>query len=128
MDFEKVFETWLDESLSQEIPKSVVAFSFNLYEPAFIDDVKFGIELIGAEAFDEDDPDWACEEAWEPKARGIDIPVSYSGDSWEECLEKLKALVQKHLENNSSFVQVLKSKEGIGIGFVDGDLEILWKP
>jgi len=57
LDFEKRFESWLDESLAQAIPDSVKAFSFNLYEPAFIDDVKFGIELIGAEVIDEDDTD-----------------------------------------------------------------------
>lgn len=128
MDFEKHFESWLNESLAQEIPSSVNAFSFNLYEPAFVDNVKFGIELIGAEAFDEDDPDWACEEIWEPKTRGIDIPISYSGDTWEACLEKLKTLVTKHLGTDSPFIQVLKSKQGVGIGFVDGDLEIIWKP
>lgn len=127
MDFESDFESWLNESLAQEIPSSVKAFSFNLYEPAFIDGVKFGIELIGSEAFDENDPDWACEEVWEPKTRGIYTPISYSGDTWEVCLEKLKALVIKQLGTDSPSIQLLKSKQGVGIGFVDGDLEIIWK-
>ena len=64
MDFENTFESWLSNSLSQEIPDSVRAFSFNLYEPALVDDVKFGVELIGAESFNEDDSDWACDEVW----------------------------------------------------------------
>lgn len=40
---------------------------------------------------------------------------------------------EKHFESwlNESLAQkipILKSKKGIGIGFVDGDLEIIWKP
>jgi hypothetical protein len=128
MDFEKDFESWINESLAQEMPTSVKAFSFNLYEPAFIDDVKFGIELIGAEVFDENDHDWACEEVWVPNTRGINIPISYSGDTWEVCLERLKALVMKHLNTDTPPIEVLKSKQGAGIGFVDGDLETIWKP
>lgn len=128
MHFEQQFESWLNESLSQDIPATVKAFSFNLYEPAFVDDVKFGIELIGAEAFDEGGSDWACEEVWEPTTRGIDIPTSYTSESWETCLQRLKLLVLRHLDSDSPAIQKLKSKQGIGIGFVDGDLEIIWKP
>ena len=54
-----------------------------------------------SEAFDEEDPDWPCEEVWEPEPRGIDIPVAYSGDTWEACLATLKALVLKQLETDS---------------------------
>ncbi|MEJ2613067.1 MAG: hypothetical protein P8179_24185 [Candidatus Thiodiazotropha sp.] len=128
MDFENTFESWLSNSLSQEIPDSVRAFSFNLYEPALVDDVKFGVELIGAESFNEDDSDWACDEVWEPTTRGINIPITYSGNSWETCLERLKALVIKHLSTDAAYSMKMKSKQGVGVGFVDGDLEIVWKP
>lgn len=128
MDFENNFVSWLSNSLSQEIPDSVRAFSFNLYEPALVNDVKFGIELIGAESFDEHDSDWACEEVWEPATRSIDIPLSYSSESWETCLERVKALVMKHLSTDAVYSMKLKSKQGVGVGFVDGDLEMVWKP
>ena len=128
MSFEKIFESWLTESLAEKVPESVKAFSFNLYEPAFINEVTFGIELIGAETFDENDEDWACEEIWEPQKRGINIPTIYSGKDWEACLEKVKVLLEKKLTSNSTTIQKLKSREGIGIGFVDGNIEIIWKP
>ena len=57
MGFGRNFSQWLNESLSVKIPSSVTAFSFNLYEPAGIPSVKFGIELIGASEFDRDDSD-----------------------------------------------------------------------
>ena len=126
MDFEAQFTAWLTDSLSQSIPDFVRAFSFNLYEPAMVDGVAFGIELIGSGEFDENDPDWPCDEVWEPETRGINIPVEYSGDIWEECLQKLKALVITKLDSPS--MAELKTAQGVGIGFVDGDLEVIWKP
>lgn len=128
MDFEQTFASWLTSSLEEELPGSVKAFSFNLYEPALVDGVKFGIELIGAGEFNKDDPDWACDEVWEPETRGINIQVAYSGDQWEQCLQNLKALLIRTLDSDSPAVRKLKSSQGIAIGFVDGDLEIVWKP
>lgn len=89
MDFEKTFISWLNDSLSQTVPATVKAFSFNLYELADDPDEPLGIELIGAGMFDEDDPDWACDEVWEPKIRVISIPAEFSGDTWEPYLENM---------------------------------------
>jgi len=67
--FEKNFEEWLEESLEQDIPDKVKAFSFNLYESSLREGYEFGIELIGAYRFDLNDEDWACDEVWEPPQR-----------------------------------------------------------
>lgn len=128
MDFEQKLKCWLDDSLAQDVPASVKAFSLNLYEPALVDGVKFGIELVGTGTFDEKDSDWACDEVWEPNPRGINIPIEYSGDEWEQCLQRLKALLVQLLGTDSASIRTLKSKQGVGLGFVDGDLEIIWKP
>ena len=128
MDFENEYVTWLTSGLNEEVPIEVKAFSLNLFEPALIDGVKFGIELIGAERFDPLDEDWACDEIWNPSLRRLNIPIQYSGENWEECLEKMKALTNDFLDTQSIAAQVLQSKEGVGIGFVDGNLDILWQP
>ena len=52
--------------------------------------MKFRIELIDSGEFDEDDPDWACDEVWVPVPRGINIPLTYSGDTWEQSGEILR--------------------------------------
>lgn len=127
MVFEQLFADWLAGCVNKGIPDSVRAFSFNLYEPAGEPGVKFGIELIGAGQFDENDPDWPCDEVWAPEIRQISIPVQYSGDHWEACLQRLRALVAKQLDADSPAAQELKSSRGIGIGFVDGELEVIWK-
>jgi hypothetical protein len=127
IDFEKTFHNWLEEGFEIEPPIEVMGFSFNLDESAYEEGYEFGVELIGAERFDLDDEDWACGEIWEPKKRKIFIPISYSGETWEECLEKMKTLVIKTINSDKSFVEKLKSREGIGIGFVDGSLEVIWR-
>ncbi|QDT81246.1 hypothetical protein Mal35_47270 [Gimesia maris] len=127
MRFQEQFETWLSNSLEEEIPAEVVAFHFNLYESTGQDDVIFGIDLIGAESFDPDDSDWACDEVWAPAERILYIPVSDSGKDWEECLERMSTLIQTYLDSDLPAANTLKSKSGIGIGFVDGDLKLIWQ-
>lgn len=125
--FEEVFEKWLEESLNADIPESVEAFAFNLDESAPLDGYEFGVELIGAERFDPDDEDWACGEIWQPPRRKIYIPISYSGQTWEECLIRMKRLAAEILNSDSPAANKLKSRQGVGIGFVDGNLELLWQ-
>ena len=92
--------------------------------PAGETGIKFGVEIIGAVSFDETDEDWACDEIWEPKQRTLSIPIEYSGDDWEQCLEVVTQLIKTILESSEPSAMVLNSKP-IGIGFVDGDLTLI---
>jgi hypothetical protein len=127
MSFENDFKEWLIEGLEKPIPTSVKAFSFNLFECPETPEYKFGIEIVGASSFDEKNSDWACDEVWEPSVRAIEIPKSYSGSDWEECMEKVKGLVTDCLHSIPK-CNILRTRLGIGIGFVDGDLEVIWRP
>jgi hypothetical protein len=127
MTFPDQLANWLERTLTDEIPINVKAFSFNLYEPAFVDDTQFGIELIGANEFDLSNSDWACEETWEAKPRGLNIPIVFSGETWEECLEKITVLILEELSKDTFVSRVLKSRQGIGVGFVDGDINVIWE-
>ena len=127
MDFENEFALWLENGLDVEIPEGIRGFSFNLFEPARIPGVKFGIEIIEAATFDEEDPDWTYDEIWEPSIRQLAIPLDFSGDKWKVCLDRMKELVVNYLKSNTNATRKLKSVEGVGLGFIDGDLEIVWK-
>lgn len=111
---------WLDRNLHESIPEAVKGMSFNLYENAG----SFSIELVGTDTFDEADPDWAGEEIWETKERKLE--VKYSGD-WNGFLEASKFAVVNYLKNGKK-KNIFESVEGIGIGFVDGELEIIKRP
>lgn len=117
--FQSKFDTWLDGALSQPIPVSVVAFSLNLAEP-------WCIEIVGSDRYSVDDPDWACEESFRPEVQRLSLPESEVGDSWEAVLEAAKRLVSAYLDRQSPGSTILRRAEAIAVGFVDGDLEIVW--
>lgn len=125
MVFDDDFKAWLTSSTSAGVPASVRAFSFNLYELQK-DGSAFGVELIGSSDFDTEGSDWACDEVWAATPRMLAIPVAFSSHSWEACLEAMKRMVIAAVDENNT-CKVLKTREGIAVGFVDGDLELVWQ-
>ena len=128
MEFTEQFEGWLEQAFASEVSSDVKAFSFNLFEPAFVDGVKFGVEVVGSSEFDPGNADWACEEIWSPKQRQLNIPVAFSGETWEQCLEAIKSVGVTTLGKHSREAACLKSRLGVGVGFVDGDMHVVWQP
>lgn len=114
-------ENWLDNVLKQEIPENIVAFCFNLYDDG---EQKWSVELVGTQRFDINDPDWPCDEVTDLGTR--ETPFSWeSAVEWNKILEWMSAIVKEYLEKGK-YAKVLKAKSGVGIGFVDGDIEILY--
>ena len=127
MSFETIFQIWLEDSFSHGLPPEVKAISFNLFEPASFKIKRFGIEIIGAGSFDSKNSDWACDEVWQPEQRQLEIPADYSGADWGACLSRMTYLVEKNLASNTAISSTLKSTQGVGIGFTDGELVLLWQ-
>lgn len=126
MDFEVAFTHWLSAALAVEPPAAVAAFSFNLFESATRGGGKFGVELIGAPTFAPTDSDWACDEIWEPSTRQLHIPLAFSGTEWSGCLARVKALIERELKTQSAISQCLRSRNAVAVGFVDGELFVVW--
>lgn len=126
MEFSENIERWIASALAVEVPQTVVAYSFNLFELASAE-AKYGIELIGAEEFDEDDMDWACDEAWVASPRSISIPREFADGTWEDCLCDTKQLLVKLLRKSSGAAAKLKEGKAVAVGFVDGDLDLIWQ-
>jgi shikimate kinase len=116
--FQLQFDAWLDRALSQPIPPSIVAFSFNLAEP-------WCIEVIGSDRYSEDDPDWACEESFRPEVESLPLPA-LDGTSWELVLEDAKRVVSSYLDRPSAGSTVLRRADAVTVGFVDSDLHKVW--
>ena len=115
--------TWIDEILKKDIPHEVEAFCFNLYDEGTNND--WSMELVGSETFDENNPDWPCFEATDFESRETPYKWELEGD-WEQVLNYAKKAIGEYLDNGK-YAHVLKSKKGVGIGFVDGDLSIIYK-
>lgn len=112
---------WLDNLLKQDIPDDVVAFCFNLYEDG---NNHWSMELVGAASFDEEDSDWACDEIVDLGTR--EKPFVWEKDAeWDVVLDEIIDVLKLYL-GNGTCAEILKNKAGVGAGFVDGDIEILY--
>ena len=115
-------EKWLDGVLKNaEIPKETRAFNFNLYEDG---DSNWSVEIVATASFDRDDEDWACDETDNFGTR--DNPFCWQEETeWSAVLSKMQSVLTEYLENGR-YAGVLKEYTGVGVGFVDGDIEILY--
>ena len=110
---------WLKRVASAEKPpKSVIAFNIGLIET----ENGFSAYLIGAKEFDEDDPDWACGEAFTFTERYC--PIAKSGfKNWEDVQRAAVATAKAFLKSAEGKKSFLTSATAVTVGFDDGDLE-----
>ena len=119
-DIQKQFFAWVDSVLDQPIPAAVVAFNFNLYEAPFTWDV----QLVGAPSFDAANPDWACDDIFDSGRPFFGLRRA-AGETWEQALETAIDLVRNYLRDGRDGDR-LRAARGVGVGFVDGDLQLVW--
>lgn len=114
------FSIWINRHLEKELPQNIKAMNFNIYEGKD----SYHIQLIGASIFDESDEDWACEEVFTTGEDIFEISKMKAGENWEEALEYIKVMIKEYI-TNGKYALLLHEYEAIGIGFVDGDIEII---
>ena len=112
---------WIDTILKTDMPDNVVAVCFNLYEEG---GGEWSMELVGSDRFDLEDEDWPCYEITNFNSRKN--PYKWEMEySWEEALAYMVKELRKYLENGK-YAELIKSRTGVGVGFVDGNIEILY--
>ena len=113
---------WIDQLALNEIPEDVAAFYFNLYDKC--NDLDWEMELLGTSWFDLEDEDWGCDEVTDFESR--EAPFLWQrAANWDVVLDEVIAALKEYLENGK-YADVLKSKEGVGVAFDDGDIHILY--
>ena len=113
------FTAWADTIMDGAPTDGVVAYAFNLAEP-------WSIELVGCGSFDEDDPDWACDEVYRPETDSFPLPEDQFGTTWEQVLASVREMVVSYLGGGSSGASRLRASTAVGMGFVDGEMDIVW--
>ena len=112
------FSKWLDGFLDHGMT-DVVALNFNLYEDG---DDRWSIEVVGTADFDEEDDDWACD-----AILSYDKKMAWKESSeWETILEEAQELIRMYLERGE-YSDLMKEYKAVAVGFVDGDLEIVYR-
>jgi hypothetical protein len=115
------FARWLDAALSRPVPPEVRAFSFNLYEGVAH---TWNVQLSGTAVFDPMDSDWACDPIFSyPEL--LFIPHDSVGDQWEQALAVTIDLIATYIRAGRH-KDILRGSLAVGVGFVDGDLTVLW--
>ena len=112
------FDQWLIEALPDSTPGGVVAYAFNLAE----DPTEYVVELIGASSFDHEDSDWACDEQWTSRPATFEFNRDSTGD-WMAALDLTKSFILSFM---SSHTTILQQSQAVAVGFVDGDLSVIW--
>lgn len=115
------FTSWTDRILLEHADVSVAAYNFNLYEH----EDEFAIQLIGAKRFDRNDDDWPCDETFTSGEDLFGLPHSIVSSDYRKGLLYAKALVKEYLETGDQAPR-LKASQAVGIGFVSGDLYLLY--
>ena len=118
----KTFFSWIDQILSNKLPKGIVAFNFNLYEGKD----SYHIQLIGASSFSETNSDWPCDELFSTGEDVFVVETKLAGSHWQDALSYCKKMISDYLKFGQKR-NVLLSSKAVGMGFADGDLIILYK-
>lgn len=118
-----MFSDWLDKVLEQELTEGIIAFNFNLYEGT---GGTYDVQLIGSDEFDEDDSDWVCTDYFTTGEDVCYIKRTKDIEHWEQGLNYITKLVERYL-TEGKHSDILKNSAGVGIGFVDGDISIIYK-
>ena len=114
-------EEWLDSLELDDMPENIIAYNINLYEG----DETYDLQLIGSDEFDKDDPDWACSEVYSSEEEICYIEMTDEVGDWENAQKQFAECIKEYLEDGK-YADVLKAAKAIGIGFVDGDIELLY--
>ena len=81
------------------------------------------MELVGCSSFDENDADWACDEVFDNR----DEPFAWEEEAdYDHIFAGVKVMILQYLQDGAE-ADVLKDSQGVAMGFVDGDLELLLK-
>ncbi len=114
--------SWLDDVLKNMLPEGIIAFDFCLYEGS---EGTYDIQLIGSDEFDENDDDWACTDFFTTGENVCYLQRTKAIKDWEEGLSYIIKLLEHYLERGK-YADVLKGVTAVGVGFCDGDINIIY--
>ncbi len=114
---------WLEAVLAGKVPAGAAAYCVNIYgSPKGYD-----LELVGAAEFDPDDSDWACAELLTTRTNLLTLSRRSAGADWKRALTFVKKRVKLYLASGTLGAEKLKSTQAVAVGFVDGDLNGVWR-
>ncbi len=114
------FSWWLDSVLEKPLPDGTVAINFNLYDDG---DSHWSIELVATSSFDSEDDDWACDELFATREN----PFYWKEDcDFNKAQSFAEEIIRRYL-SEGKYKDILTKYKAIGLGFVDGDISLIYR-
>ena len=111
---------WLKKHMKC-LPNTIKAINFNIYESFDC----YQLELIGCNKYDTLNEDWPNDYIYASDDDRFEFSAS---DDWLEALNVITTEVKKNLAEISPISELVeKGIEYITIGFIDGDLEVIYQ-
>lgn len=114
-----VFADWLDSEI-KNLKEKAVAYNFNIYE----DKDCFSAELVATGSYDENNEDWATDELYASRNDGKEF--AFQAKDCDDALKIVEEFIKDYLQNGKH-AKALKDSAAVGLGFVDGDLIVVYK-
>jgi hypothetical protein len=113
---------WIDSVLSKNDFSNIRAINFNIYEGHGT----FHLQIIGSIITPDEDDEWYCRDDFTTGENVLIIKRKVTGEKWEDGLEYFTNQVKQYIEKGK-YKKILKTTKVVGIGFVDGDDEIIYE-
>lgn len=112
---------WLDRLSAQErLPDDIAGVLVGLFES----NKGYALYLTGSRTFDEEDRDWSCNWDFEPRDKCLYLTDETLNDmKWDAFLAETICIIQEYLAEKPE--SLLAQAKHVGVGFDEGDLEIL---
>ena len=111
---------WIEAEVNHISSNEIIEICFNLYEDG---NDEWSLEIVGTNSFDMRDADWACAEVYTTREH----PYRWHQiTTWDKVLQEVREELIAYLQCDTKQAKKLVSYQGIGLGFVDGDMQILY--
>jgi hypothetical protein len=117
------FRKWLTRVLPDAPSTGAVAFILNLYEGA----ETFDAQIAAASHFDPDNREWAVDTILSSGEDLFSFRRAVVDNSWQRALRLYADLLADYLATGCRR-DMLTEAEGVGVGFVDGDVVLVHPP
>ncbi|MBR1592702.1 MAG: hypothetical protein IJ666_06810 [Ruminococcus sp.] len=119
------FESWIDYLLeTNNMPEDTRAYCFNLYDEG---ENIYSLQIVAANSYSDTDSDWPCDQVWSSGEDifSIDISDEDTKDR-QHAYEIFKDIIAEYLLNGK-YRNLLTSYLALAMGYIDGELEIIYK-
>lgn len=116
------FYNWISDVLV-EIPDETIAFVFNIYE----EDDAYLVDITGTIEYSDESESWTDTINWDSGEEMFIIPKEKFDGDWEEIHDVIAEALEVLVEEDNELSDTLCDSEAVAVGFIDGDLEIIWE-